>query len=235
MDSFNLHEGSNQLLRVMMKRTAVALAILLSICQSAYSQKVVLPKEVAASTGQWIVIAPKELDGGIPKYRASKGLDEVDLSAIFPPELLAKAKGKVWVASNPGVYTLEAWNAKGDVASDISTCTITIGKVGNGSIPSPSGQLWVWVIQNDGPLLPAHADLIKKVSSAITGKARFTKVQHGQAGPDVQAAVEGKPFPIFLLLREETRDGATALKVVPGTAKTLLMVEDVLKSIEEAK
>jgi hypothetical protein len=106
-------------------RPAVLL-LLLTVAPASSAQSVTLPVEVRGAPGTWIIIAPSAIDGGVPRWRIDPALQEVRLDLLLPPELIAQLKGKV-VTGPAGVYKVEAWNAKGDVASDLAVCWITIG------------------------------------------------------------------------------------------------------------
>lgn len=108
--------------------------LLLLVHGAAWAQSVVLPAQVKGSPGAWIIIAPESVDGGAVKWRIDPGLQEVRLDLLLPPELLTKLKGKV-VTGTPGRYKIEAWCAKGNVASDIATCWVEI--VGSPTPPDP--------------------------------------------------------------------------------------------------
>lgn len=112
------------------------LAVLLAWTTQVQAQIVVLPEKVEGLPGAWLVISPKSITGGSPKWDIPSGLAEVDLSALFGDEVAKKAKGKVVVGSIPGKYIISAWNAKGDVPSDISKCEVTI--IGVTPPPPPS-------------------------------------------------------------------------------------------------
>lgn len=116
-----------------------ALLTLLLVAAPAFGQSVKLPAEVRGVRGGWIVI-PVEVDGGPARYRfPDAGLEDVRLDALFPPELLAQMRGKVVKADRDGRYRLEAWNAKGDAASDIAVCVVVVGDVPPGPAPGPPG------------------------------------------------------------------------------------------------
>lgn len=104
-----------------MKQLALILALL---CPAmALGQSVTLPDTVTGLPGHFIVLKPLKVDGGVPKWRFDSALQEVDLSDLFEG---VKAKGKIVTASAPGRYKYEAWNAKGDVASDIAVGWVVI-------------------------------------------------------------------------------------------------------------
>src|SRR5258708_982144 len=88
---------------------------------------VVLPDALKGSVGAWVPVAPKLVVGGAVKWRIDPGLTEVDFAGLFPPDIVAKMTGKVVTSDVPGKYRVEAWNAKGDLASDIAVCWVTIG------------------------------------------------------------------------------------------------------------
>lgn len=90
------------------------------------AQSVKLPAEVKGAPGAWVVV-PAKVDGGKPNWRLPPGLEEVPLDLLFPVEVLDQAKGKIFKSDKPGRYVVMAWNAKGDVASDIAECVVTIG------------------------------------------------------------------------------------------------------------
>lgn len=110
--------------------TVAAIVALLLACGLAFGQSVTLPAEVKGAPGSWVIIAPEKVDGGKPKWRIDAGLQEVRLDLLLPPETLATLRGKVVTATKPGRYKVEAWNAKGDVASDIATVWVVIGEPG---------------------------------------------------------------------------------------------------------
>lgn len=102
----------------------------------AWGQEVKLPAEIKGAPGSWIIVAPEKIDGGEPRWRIDPGLQEVRLDLLLPPDMLSKLKGKV-VTGATGRYKVESWNAKGDKASDISTCWVVIGD----APPVPPGPL----------------------------------------------------------------------------------------------
>lgn len=105
---------------------------------AAQAQVVKLPAEVRGGVGSWVIVAPEFLEGGKPRWRADAGLQEVRLDLLLPPESLAQLKGKVYTSAVPGRFRVEAWNAKGDVASEISTCWVVVGEPGPAP-PVPPG------------------------------------------------------------------------------------------------
>ncbi len=122
-----------------MRRTASALLACLLLAAPAQAQKVTLPAEVKAGVGAWVIVAPESLEGGKPKWRADPGLQEVRLDLLLPPETLAQLKGKVYTSPTAGRFRVEAWNAKGDVASEISTCWVVVGEPAPPVPPVPPG------------------------------------------------------------------------------------------------
>lgn len=117
-----------------MKRIA-SLLCLLALASTSWGQSVVLPEAITGVPGQWIVVAPTKIDGGAVKYRFDPGLQEVQLGQLLPDEYVGKLKGKVVTATEPGRYKVEAWNAKGDVASDIAVGWVVI--LGKSPTPVP--------------------------------------------------------------------------------------------------
>lgn len=57
-----------------------------------------LPPTAKGQPGSWIVVIPTASNGGVSKWEASPGLSEVDLGALFGPELAAKARRRVFTA-----------------------------------------------------------------------------------------------------------------------------------------
>lgn len=90
------------------------------------AQSVKLPTEVKGEPGAWIVVVPESKEGGDVKWRVSAGLTRVPIEQLFPGQ---KPAGVVVQASTKGRYEVVAWNAKGDVASDLAVCTVVIGSV----------------------------------------------------------------------------------------------------------
>jgi hypothetical protein len=103
-----------------------ALAAVLLCGPTCYAQSVTLPAEVKGSPGAWVIVAPTSVDGGSPRWRIDPALQEVRLDLLLPKDMLGQLKGRV-VTGPAGIYKVEAWNAKGDVASEISVCWIKIG------------------------------------------------------------------------------------------------------------
>ncbi len=115
-----------------------ALLALLLIASGAQAQSVTLPPEVKAARLQWVIVAPLSIDGGKVKWRLDPQLQEVDLGGLLPPEMKEKLLGKVvtYTGDQENIkLKVEAWNAKGDAASDIAVCWITIGRPD----PNPPG------------------------------------------------------------------------------------------------
>jgi hypothetical protein len=115
-----------------MKRIA-SLLTLFALALPCWGQSVKLPETITGVPGQWIVIAPLAVDGGPVKYRFDPALQEVNLGQLLPDEMVSKLKGKVVTTTAPGRYKYEAWNAKGDTASDIAVGWVVI----LGSQPQP--------------------------------------------------------------------------------------------------
>lgn len=95
------------------------------------AQNVTLPDVVTGTPGSWIIVAPSKVDGGAVKWRLDPKLQEVNLGGLLPPEYVDKLRGKVVTSQEAGQYKVEAWNAKGDIASDIAVTWVIVGK------PSP--------------------------------------------------------------------------------------------------
>jgi hypothetical protein len=112
-----------------MKKLAVLL--LFALCSSLFGD-VTLPAEVKTAKGSWAIIVPTKVDGGQVKWRLGPKLTLVDLSALFPN---VKAAGIVVMSSEDVTSYVEAWNAKGDVASDIVKCKVVIGTGGDPDVP----------------------------------------------------------------------------------------------------
>lgn len=110
------------------------LPLLLLAAPPVLSQSVTLPDVVTGGPGSWIIIAPTKVDGGPVKWRLDPKLQEVKLDALLPAEYVEKLRGKVVTAQEAGQYKVEAWTAKGDIASDIAATWVIVGKP---SPPSP--------------------------------------------------------------------------------------------------
>lgn len=116
----------------------IRLAVLLVLTWPAlcWAQSVKLPQEVKGDPGAWIVVVPESKDGGEVKWKVGKGLTLVPIDRLFPGQ---KAAGVV-VQGPKGRYEVWAWNAKGDVASDLAVTTVVIGEApdpGPGPGPDP--------------------------------------------------------------------------------------------------
>lgn len=108
-----------------MKRI-LPLLVLAALALPANGQSVTLSDVTTGVPGQWIVLAPLKVDGGQVKWRFDSALQEVNLGQLLPDEMVSKLKGKVVTTTAPGRYKYEAWNAKGDVASDIAVGWVVI-------------------------------------------------------------------------------------------------------------
>lgn len=98
-----------------------------------FGQAVTLPAQVRGEVGGWIHVKPLKVDGGIPKWRLDPELEEISPEVFLPPEAAKLFIGKL-IRGPAGKFKIESWNAKGDVASDIATCWVVIGK---GTTPLP--------------------------------------------------------------------------------------------------
>jgi hypothetical protein len=116
-----------------------------------------LPAAMTTKVGAWIVV-PADVDGGVPQWwlpdarkadggkaarmadaSPSQGLAEIPLASLFGDEWAAKARGRVFTSDVPGVFRVCAYNARGDVASLISTCVVTVEGVQPTPGPTPPG------------------------------------------------------------------------------------------------
>lgn len=127
----------------------------------AVAQSVTLPAEVRGAPGAWIILVPDEVDGGPVRWRLDPALQEVKLDRLLPG-LDDKLKGKV-VTASAGKYKAEAWNAKDNQASAISTCWVIVGD-GGPFVPPP-------------PPLPVADPLIDSVKAAYQREFSPTKTQ----------------------------------------------------------
>ena len=143
------------------------LFLLLALPACVQAQSVTLPQSISGLPGQWILVSPLKVDGGTPNWRHSSGLQEVNLSALLPPELTGKLRGKVLTASTPGTYTVEAWNAKGDKASDIATCVIEIKDPTPTPTPIPTAGLRVLIVKESSQ---KQSGLSKEVADYLNAK-----------------------------------------------------------------
>lgn len=152
-----------------MTRRLAAFAVLLSLAFPSFAQSVKLPETRSGIPGQWIIV-PMEIDGGTPKTRLSSGLEEINLAAFFPEVDFSKARARVVTAVRPGRYFFEAWNAKGDKASDISTCVIIVGDppapvpkppdVPTDPPPVPTGKYFFMIIRPDDAAKKPYVDYL---------------------------------------------------------------------------
>lgn len=108
-------------------------ALFLAWAASACGQSVTLPKEVQGDPGAWIVVVPEAKDGGKVKWHVGPGLTRVPIDRLFP----GQEPAGVVVQGPKGRYQVWAWNAKGDVASELAVCTVVIGDAPPGPNPPP--------------------------------------------------------------------------------------------------
>lgn len=112
---------------------------LLLMAGSLFGQQVKLPAEIkVAKPGSWFIVAPEIVSGGAARWRVDPGLEEQRLDSLFelPPGFVQK--GKIF-AGDTGRFKIEVWNAKDNVASDITTCWVVIGAPGPTPVPVPPG------------------------------------------------------------------------------------------------
>ena len=105
----------------------LSLFALLLIPSLASAQSVSLPAQVKGDAQAWVHVKPVKVDGGPVKWRIDPELEEILPETFLPPEAAKLFVGKL-VKGGPGKYRVEAWNAKGNLASDIATCWVVIGK-----------------------------------------------------------------------------------------------------------
>jgi hypothetical protein len=100
---------------------------------------VLIPADVSGGSPQWYLPDGKKADGSRATHMRdaapSQGLAEVPLASIFGDDWALKARGRVFTSDVPGIFRVCAYNARGDVASLISTCVVTV----EGAGPSPPG------------------------------------------------------------------------------------------------
>lgn len=114
-------------------KTLWSVLVALCVLSPLSAQSVTLPKEVTGDPGSWVVVVPSAKDGGEVKWKLGFGLTQVRLDLLFPGQ---KSAGIV-VQAPKGRYEVWAWNAKGDVASDLAVCVVVIGD----SPPVPPGPI----------------------------------------------------------------------------------------------
>lgn len=213
-------------------RLLAALLVML-VASSAWAQEVKLPSEIKGAVGAWLIVAPESVDGGVPKWRIDPGLQEVRLDLLFPPELVSKAKGKVFTSTVPGRFKIEAWNAKGDLASDIATCWVVIGSplppvppgpnppVPPGPEPpvppQPAGSRTILFLYESANQPSAMGNLLNLLRSGpvadylLSKKHRLSILDDDSSGSDDRALIDGwKPH-----LKEFTNaDGTLQLPIL---------------------
>lgn len=219
----------------MTRRIAMVALLFVLVASACVAQEVKLPPSLKAMPGQWVVVAPTAIDGGAPRWELDAGLTEVDLAALFGPELSAKARGKVLTADRPGTYEVRAWNAKGDVASPIARCTITI--IGTAPAPMPQPQpkdppatpatkLYFLLVRPDGQAHPEFTRIISLSawSTLTTAGHQYrdaTLTEARGTGVDIPA---GTLLPCVVLLLPKPDGGyrQNAIVPMPTTAEEVL-------------
>lgn len=178
--------------------TRLPLLILLLLPTLCHAQKVTMPPAVYGEVGEWILI-PIKVDGGPAKVEMPEGLVEPPLWNIFPPEALKLMTGRVVKAVQPGSYPVRAWNAKGDVASDVETCKVVVGRT-----PVPPGPT------PPGPTPPApQSALAKALQAGYDADAEPDKAILLGVFREIVAAVPGQ-----LTLAKTNTQLVTALKML---------------------
>jgi hypothetical protein len=145
------------------KRLAFALLLLAAPAfadtpePQAVAPSVKLPPTLTTKVGAWMLI-PADVSGGVPQWylpdgkKADKtralhmreavpgeGLAEVPLESIFGEDWARKAQGRVFTSNVPGVFRVCAYNARGDMASLIATCVVTVEGPAPPPGPAPPG------------------------------------------------------------------------------------------------
>lgn len=204
-----------------MTRFAFAL-VAISFSSSAYAQSVTLPAEIKGAPGTWIIVTPDAVDGGAVKWRIDPLLQEVRLDRLFPG---MEPKGKV-VTGPAGTYKVEAWNAKGDVASDIATVLIKIGDVAPIVPPPPkdpkeplpppvTSSLYFLIVRPDGPASPAFSKIMADAAWSDVTKAGHVFKDKTQSAASVVLGVTlpaGTVLPVVVPL-QVAADGKSSTQV----------------------
>lgn len=138
---------------------SLSILVVLLIPGLSLGQAVNLPAQVKGEVGGWIHVKPSKVEGGQPKWRLDPELEEIDPNTFLPPEAAKLFIGKL-VRGPSGKFKVEAWNAKGDVASDLSTCWVVIGK---GTTPAP-------------PVDPVPIAKVKSLTFVVIGPTAKTAV-----------------------------------------------------------
>ncbi len=179
-----------------------------------WGQGVKLPKEVTGQPGAWVVIVPESKDGGKVKWRAGPGLTLVPIDKLFPNQ---EAAGIV-VMGPAGRYEVWAWNAKGDVASELATTAVVIGQPGPIPPPVPPGPDPPPPVP-PGPVPPDPNDPLAKELATLymadKGADKKAKVKllaelYGLGANLAQDKSIAKPYVLF----QRVKDAGKALTIV---------------------
>jgi hypothetical protein len=212
------------------RRFSALLSILLLTVPS-FAQSVKLPESVSGLPGEWIVI-PYTVDGGKPQFRLSEGLTEVNIAALLGPDATKNLSGRVVKAQVGGRYYVEAWNAKGDVASPITTCVVNVGSPTVAQptppqVPPANGvapKYFFLIIRPDGSAQqeyvaylnnPGWASLVKaghQVKDYTLTQALNYGVRFDGPNPDVPP---GTPLPAVLTLSVQGNQSHIARGPIP--------------------
>lgn len=188
-------------------RWVASVGLALFVAVSAFGQEVRLPGEIYGSVGAWIIVAPEVVTGGKAKWRIDPGLQEVRLDLLFPPEVATQARGKVLTSTVSGRFRVEAWNALGDVPSDIATSWLVIGT------PAPPGP-----VPPTPPVPPVPPVPPNPPAPAPIPAAGFRVVilhETAAAIPEAQEQVLNSPEIISYLVQHAAKDpnGAPSFRI----------------------
>lgn len=215
-------------------RKLLALAVLI-FTSTGLLADVELPTEVKGTAGNLIFIVPTKVDGGDVKYKLGPGLTDVteDLEKVFG----VKAKGRIIKADKDGAYEIWAWNAKANVASDLSVCKVTVGTpvpptpvppgptppgpVPPGPTPTPSpiplAGLRVLIVYD-----PLTKTALPKEQQSILTSVPLRVYLRSKCAPDRMAEQDGKAYRIWESTTVANNPGLEQWKAAMGRPRASL-------------
>lgn len=213
-------------------------------------QSVTLPAEVRGAPGAWIIVAPEAVDGGQPKWQVDPALQEVRLDLLLPPETIASLRGKVLTGNVPGRYRVLAWNAKGDVASDLAECWVVIvdpnppppdppkppDPTPGPTPPVPAGARAVLILHESAETTPQVARLLTQLRTGQHAEYLRSRGHSLSILDDDAVGFDGRPSPAVeawrshfagltlpaVLIYDPDRSAIIAKQALPATSAELI-------------
>lgn len=221
-----------------MRRIAMLAALFVAAPAWADAPALKLPAEVSGTPGQFIVVTA-ETEGKVVRWvPLDTGL------SMIPVGLLKDSKTAVLMAPK-GRYRLLAFTAAGDEPSEPAVTVIVVDGAPPKppdetpptqppvETPKPTGQIWAFVVQPDGPLSPALAANRKDPAwQQVRDKGvKLSWLEQSAVDPSYAPDLKGLTLPALLVIRIKA-DGKAQLvskQTLPGAADAVRIVMEAVK------